>query len=141
MSMVGQIMSDPEQMKQLSSLAASLGLSGNDAAQQQNQTDPVSEPPPKQPEPPISASLPGLDGTFSALLPLIQKLQASTDDKYITFLRALQPLLSAQRQPKVDHAIMFLKLLTLVPYLEESGILPKNNAFDSLLRTLKGVLF
>ena len=137
MSMVGQIMSDPEQMKQLSSLAASLGLSGNDA---QTQSEP-SPPPQNPPKPDLSSILPMQDSTLSALFPLMQKLQASTDDKYIAFLRALQPLLSEQRKPKVDHAILFLKLLTLVPYLEESGILPKNNALDNILRTLKGVLF
>lgn len=137
MSMVGQIMSDPEQMKQLSSLAASLGLSGNDA---QTQSEP-SLPPQNPPKPDLSSILPMQDSTLSALFPLMQKLQASTDDKYIAFLRALQPLLSEQRKPKVDHAILFLKLLTLVPYLEESGILPKNNALDNILRTLKGVLF
>ena len=136
MSMVGQIMSDPEQMKQLSSLAASLGLSGNDA---QPQPEP-SPPPQNPPKLDLSSILPMQDSTLSALFPLMQKLQASTDDKYIAFLRALQPLLSEQRRPKVDHAILFLKLLTLVPYLEESGILPKNNALDSILRTLKGVL-
>ncbi len=123
MGMVGQIMSDPEQMKQLSSLAASLGLSPDASA--------------PEPEAPSTAPLIN-DGTLTALLPLIQKLQNSSDDRYITFLRALQPLLSDKRKPKVDTAIMLLKLITFTPYLEESGILPKNNILQKLGDLLKG---
>ncbi len=122
MGMVGQIMSDPEQMKQLSSLAASLGLSPDASA----------------PEPEAPSATLINDGTLTALLPLIQKLQNSSDDRYITFLRALQPLLSDKRKPKVDTAIMLLKLITFTPYLEESGILPKNNILQKLGDLLKG---
>ncbi len=129
MSMVGQIMSDPEQMKQLSSLAASLGISP-DSASAPNETAPAA---------PTPSLFPSAENdTLSALLPLMQKLQNAGDDRYITFLRALQPLLSERRKPKVDTAIMLLKLITFTPYLEESGILPKNNILDRIGKFLQG---
>ncbi len=124
MSMVGQIMSDPEQMKQLSSLASSLGISTNES--------------PSAADTSAGSSLPVDDTTLSTLLPLMQKLQESSDDRYITFLRALQPLLSDRRKSKVDTAITLLKLITFTPYLEESGILPKNNILDRIGKFLQG---
>ena len=122
MGMLDKIMSDPEQMKQISSLAASLGL--DNTVSQEDTT----------PSPPIN-----LGGDFSALLPIFQKLQHSADDQYITFLRALQPLLSDARKPKIDNAISLLKLISILPYLEESGVLPKNNPLRTVSDFLKGV--
>lgn len=133
MSMVGQIMADPEQIKQLSSLAASLGISTDESENKTAKQEP-------SPTSSAIASILGEENSLSTLLPLVQKLQESADDKYITFLRALQPLLSDSRKQKVDTAITLLKLLTFVPYLEESGILPENNLLNQISKFLKGVL-
>ena len=122
MGMLDKIMSDPEQMQQISSLAASLGLNTDTAST-------TAETPPAAP----------VDNSYASLLPLLQKLQNSADDKYITFLRALQPILSDERKSKVDTAITLLKTVSFLPYLEESGILPKNNPLHNILGLLKGV--
>lgn len=128
MGMLNKIMSDPEQMQQISSLASSLGLDSS-----------VPEEGPKTVSPDPSTSSLFSSGDFSTLLPIFQKLQQSADDKYITFLRSLQPLLSDARKPKVDTAISFLKLISMLPYLEESGVLPQNNLLHSVSDLLKGV--
>ncbi len=133
MGTINQIMSDPKQMEQISSLAASLGLS-SPTAEAGNQEPPAQK---EESAPSLSSILNG-SGDLSSLLPLIQKLQSSTDDKYITFLRALQPLLSDARKPKIDTAILLLKLFTFLPYLEESGILPENNILNRLRGFMKG---
>ncbi len=132
MSMVGQIMSDPEQMKQISSLAASLGISPPEQSAENN--------PPASDIPNLNTSEQSTSNDpLSSILPLMQKLQGGNDDKYITFLRAMQPILSEERRPKVDTAILLLKLLTFLPYLEESGVIPKNNILDTIQKFLKGV--
>ncbi len=134
MGTISRIMSDPQQMEQISSLAASLGLSAPAADSAKQDKPPQKEEAPSAPTPIFSGT-----NDFSALLPLIQKLQGGSDDKYITFLRALQPLLSDARKPKIDTAILLLKLFTFLPYLEESGVLPENNILSRLRGFMKGL--
>lgn len=140
MSMVGQILSDPEQMKQLSSLAASLGLPQGGFSNDKTPDKDTSSTPSDtfSPTPPMSSATP--NSSIASLLPLLQKLQSgsSDNDQYIIFLRALQPLLSHSRQQRVENAIMILRLLAFLPALEESGLLPKNPLFDALGGFLKG---
>lgn len=149
MGTIGKIMSDPEQMKQISSLAASLGIPlPQDSPIPEPQTESAAaDTSPSEPSAPITSSpapnppFSGISGdSLSSLLPLISGLQNSADDKYITFLRALQPLLSEQRRPRVDTAILLLKLLSFAPMLENAGILPKNHALSRIFEMLKGVL-
>ena len=127
MGMLDKIMADPQQMQQISSLAESLGL---------HPTEEAADAPPKAAKQ-LSEIFSGSD--YTTLLPLMQKLQNSSDDKYITFLRALQPILSDERKPKVDTAITRLKTISFLPYLEESGVLPENNLLHNISSLLKGV--
>lgn len=47
----------------------------------------------------------------------------SGDDEKTALLKALRPMLSAERQQKADEAIKVLKLLQLLPLLRDSGLL------------------
>ena len=62
-----------------------------------------------------------LAGAFSSL---------SGDDEQVRFLRALKPLLSDERKGRVDEAVRLLKLVSLLPALQESGLL--TNLFGKL---------
>ena len=49
----------------------------------------------------------------------------SETDKNTELLLALKPHLSKENQDKVDKALMFLKIMTILPLLKESGLLDK----------------
>ena len=72
--------------------------------------------------PPVApdALLPGVD--MKKLLPLVTAIAgAKTDDRAANLLLALRPLLSPQRAPKIDKAVSLLKIMALLPILEEHG--------------------
>lgn len=56
------------------------------------------------------------------LIPLITAIsRAKTDDRATNLLVSLKPLLSKEREPKVDHAISLMKIIALLPILKEHG--------------------
>lgn len=71
------------------------------------------------------------DGLFSGLDPeLLIRLMAIMDtmnqpDDNERFLLALRPLLREENRPKIDSAVRLLKLMTLLPFIRESGLLDK----------------
>ncbi len=58
--------------------------------------------------------------TMQSLLTKLPKHDQNTD-----FLHALKPLLKPEHQAKTDEAIRMMKLFSLLPALQESGILKK----------------
>lgn len=46
----------------------------------------------------------------------------SKDDKNTRLLNALKPHLRSENQEKIDFAIKMMKLISMIPYLEDSGI-------------------
>ena len=68
-----------------------------------------------------SPSLPDFD--FGKLLNVVNRLQNSRTDERAKLLIALRPHLSANRQSKVDKAVKILKLIDLLPIIQESGII------------------
>ena len=66
------------------------------------------------PTPPLD---PALIGT---LLSAVGSFTSETDE--IRLLQALRPLLSPERQPKVDTAIRLVRLAGLFPLLRDSGL-------------------
>ena len=147
-SKINELLSDPQAMQQLNSLAASLGL-GN--------STPNTPTPPGQNAPagnnplqgldlsslagllgnagstapgggniPQSPGAPGgLDGdtlqVVSKILPLLSTFRQ--EDNNTRLLHALRPLLGPERQKKVDEAIKMLSMLRLLPVLRGQGIL------------------
>lgn len=141
---INQILSDPQSMQQLQSMAAALGLGGQSGAAQPARQQPT---PPQaaqnsQPDlsgllrslsgpgggnaspPPASGGLSGLSPellqTVGRLAPLLS--QANREDDSTRLLRALRPLLSAARQQKLDEAIKILQMMRLLPLLRSSGL-------------------
>lgn len=61
-----------------------------------------------------------LDGeTIRKISIIMQKLSCQRDDPRCDLLRALKPMLSPQKQKKADEAINMLRVLSLLPIIEE----------------------
>ena len=108
-----EILGSEEGMRQLQEMANALGLSGSLSDSN------IQQPPPS----PQSSdnSLPISPADLAKLGGLLQ--QTSTDSPAAGLLRALRPLLKESRQKKVDEAIKILRLLSLWPVLQQSGLL------------------
>lgn len=129
-SRINQILSDPQSMQQLQTLAQSLGLSA----------------PAETAAPPPSPSG-GIDmnqlGTLLSQFGLGQQQQAppppsidmnsilqiqkamqlfANGNKNVELLRSLRPLLSERRQKKVDDAVRIMQLIQMLPMLKEAGL-------------------
>lgn len=71
------------------------------------------------------------DGLFSGLDPemllkmmsLFETLNQPDDNE--RFLLALKPLLREENRAKIDSAVRFLKLFTLLPLIKEAGLFDK----------------
>ena len=129
-SRINQILSDPQSMQQLQTLAQSLGLSapaettvpppspsgGIDMSQvgallsqfglgQQQQAPPS----------------PSID--MNSILQIQKAMQLfANGNKNVELLRSLRPLLSERRQKKVDDAVRIMQLIQMLPMLKEAGL-------------------
>ena len=65
----------------------------------------------------------GLDPMTLTKIAGVMKRLNSGGDSRTALLSSLRPLLSEKRQKKVDTAIKLLRLIDILPYLKESGIL------------------
>ena len=111
---LSEILNSPEQMQQIQSLAAMLGLG-------QGQAESTS---PQRPALPADNGL-GLDpAMLSALSSAFSQMgKLSKDDHGVALLLALKPLLGEQRRKRVDEAAKMLKLARMLPLLKDTGIL------------------
>lgn len=106
-SKLSEILNDEESMKKVKALAEGL-LSENSS--DDNTDDSVK-----------SDSLSANE--LNSVIGIINKLKTSGNDRRTALLLALKPNLSKEKQEKVDTAVKLLKLIELLPYLKESGIL------------------
>lgn len=58
--------------------------------------------------------------TVMKLTPILSSMQK--DDKHTKFLKALKPLLSAERQEKLNSCEKILKLIKILPFLKNEGL-------------------
>ncbi len=99
---LSEILNDEESMKRVKNLAESL-LADKESPAENNT---------------------GLDaGEINAVMKILGRLKSGSDDNRTALLLALKPNLSKQKQEKVDNAVKLLKLIEILPYLKESGIL------------------
>ena len=96
---LNQILSDPDSMAKIMSLAQSLG-------REQNAPSPPPAPPKPQPPPPPD------DAFVKGILRLMQQAQ-HTDKRQEALLCALKPYLAPERQAKIDEALRIAKLSQL----------------------------
>lgn len=96
---LNQILSDPDSMAKIMSLAQSLG---------REQSAPSPPPAPPRPQPPS----PPDDAFVKGILRLMQQAQ-HTDKRQEALLCALKPYLAPERQAKIDEALRIAKLSQL----------------------------
>lgn len=109
MSKINEILSDKESMEQIKKLASMMGMSGENEA-----------PPPPSQLLPVGDDMPDI----SKIMMFSQMAKNMTEnDKNTSLLIALKPHLSEERQQKTDKAIKFLKMMNLISFAKNSGIL------------------
>lgn len=121
---VQQILGSEDGMRQLQEMAKMLGLSGDGGGSGGGESDKAApggldlgsllsgsqeDPPPISP-----ADLMRIGG-------MMQNMKQDTPGT--TLLKALRPLLREERQKKVDQAVRMMRLFSLLPILQESGLL------------------
>lgn len=137
---INSILSDPQSMQQIKSMAAALGLGAQPEAAPSPQA--AASPTPdanalagllsslnsSQNQPPAQTPTAALGGitpealqTISRIAPLLS--QVNREDDSTRLLHALRPLLSPPRQKKLDEAIKILQMMRLLPLLKDSGLL------------------
>ena len=106
------ILSSPETMAQVMSIAQSLGMGGEEQPSQTQTETPPSSPPP----PDLGGLFSQIDpGMISRLLPLIGELNSggNSDSGREQLLCALRPFLKESRRDKIDKAMQMAKLVHL----------------------------
>lgn len=102
---LSKILNDPDSMEKVRMMAES--ILGEEEGE--TQEDPISET--------------GLDpSTLTKIAGIMKRLNTGGDNR-TALLMSLRPLVSERRQKRVDTAIKLLRLIDLLPYLKESGML------------------
>ncbi len=101
---LNNILSNPEAMAQIMSLAQSFGG---------GQSQPEQSPPPSSPPP---LALPNMDESFvRGIMQMMQQSQ-KTDSRQEALLCALKPYLQPERREKIDRAIRIARLSQLASF-------------------------
>lgn len=110
---INRIMSDPEAVRQMQSLGAQLGLTGQQSAQGL-----AVEPKPEPVKPaPQSADI---LGSVASLAPLMQSFSA--DDEVTNLLNALKPFLGEEKLKRLNQAQRIMRLVRMIPLIKDSGL-------------------
>lgn len=133
---INKILSDPNSMQQLQSMASALGMgspspqpapaaenttAGVDASALSGILSALNSAPPVQSQPSSLGSItPEMLQAVGKIAPLLS--QASQEDDSTRLLHALRPLLSPTRQKKLDEAVKILQMMRLMPLLKDSGL-------------------
>ncbi len=113
-----QLLNDPEGMKQLQSMAQGLmGEGGLDLSSLMPQEQP------KQSIPDISGLMSGVSpDQINMMMKLMSAFNSTKEDDRTRLLMALRPHLTDKRKQRVDQAVKLLKLASVLPLINESGI-------------------
>lgn len=113
-----QLLNDPEGMKQIQTMAQELmGENGADLSA----LIPKGEQKPAVPN--LSEMLSGISpDQVNMMMKLMTAFKSTKEDERTKLLMALRPHLSEKRRQRVDRAIQLLKLASVLPLINESGI-------------------
>ena len=106
---LNRLLSDPEGMAKIQSMMAA--LSGGEASLPSAPAAPPPSPP---------AALPDV-GALTRLLPLLTGVGEESEDTRL--LAALKPYLRGERARRLDESMRLLKLVKILPLLQEQGVL------------------
>lgn len=103
---LNDFLSSPDSMEKLQGAMAALGIS------------PDALPTPTPPPPPSEDGLGDLSGLLK-LAPILSQL--GQEDQNTTLLKALRPYLHGDREKRLDDSMKMMKLLKLLPLLQQKG--------------------
>lgn len=109
---LNRLLSSPEGMAKIQSAMAA--LSGGQESPTPAPAQPV------QSAPPRDSGLPDM-AALTRLLPLLSGMGQDNEDTRL--LQALRPYLHGPREQRLDEAVRLLRLVKLLPLLQEQGIL------------------
>ena len=98
---LGQVLANPQMMRQIMSLAQSLGEPPKEEAPREEPPTPPPPPPPPAIDPGMLQKLAGLAGN------------AGADPQQMALLRALEPYVSRERARKLEKAMRAARMATL----------------------------
>lgn len=101
--MLSSVLSDPESMEKIKSIAQSLGVSA-DGGQQIAPPEPVAIP--------AGDGIPF--GMMEKIMPLIAAYSRAEADKNVQLLKAIKPYLSSERSEVIDTAVQIMKIMTVL---------------------------
>ena len=104
---LAEILNDPESMNRVKQMAENL------LGENSSQGDTL---------PQLSGNTADADD-IKKIMFIMSKLKNAGNDSRTKLLLALKPNLSEPRQEKIDTAVKILKIIEILPYLKESGIL------------------
>lgn len=128
---LNELLSDEESMKQIKELAELLSGAASDPDNTNGNTE-GSEAADKQSGIDISQLLGAFTGNadnngsgidLNMIMSLMGLIQNGTEDKNRDFLLALRPLLSTDKQAKLDKAVKLLRIYGIYNTLKQSGML------------------
>lgn len=111
---INSVLSDPESMQQILSLARSLGASiPSPESSGENSTEQEADPPPKDDNPDLSSLLGSLGNIdpkiMNTIMGVMTQLNSETNSKHDALFSALRPYLRDERQEKLDKAVKAAK--------------------------------
>ncbi|MBQ9859370.1 MAG: hypothetical protein IJO76_01655 [Clostridia bacterium] len=109
-----QLLTSPEGMAKIQSVMSALGGEGEgEGAQPPKPAEP-------SPVPPMPSGIPDL-AALTKVLPLLSNMGQDNEDTRL--LQALRPYLHGEREQRLDETMRLLKMMRLLPLLQEQGIL------------------
>jgi hypothetical protein len=118
---ISELLSDPESIKQINELAAMLRDGLSETPQNPQETPQETASGEQNADDLFSELEGGVD--FAQILQILSLLTDPPKDKNVDFLAALKPLMSEEKQPKIERSIKLLKLYDMYEVLKENGLL------------------
>lgn len=112
---INEILGNPEIMNQIKNFS---GLIGSKSKNNQNPTENSQKEEEKQ-QPDFQIPDDMLE-TFLKLAPIISSMKS--EDKHTRFLKALKPLLSKEKQKKIESSFSILQIIKILPLLKNKGL-------------------
>ncbi len=113
---IGEILSDPEALKQIEELSSMLGKNDLPSIHKE-------PPPPKNNDFSFLFQNNDTMKMLSKIVPIMQSIKEEDDTTRLLF--AIRPFLSEKRQKKLDEATKMLKMMKLLPLLKDFNLLDK----------------
>ncbi len=120
-SQISQILGNPEMVEQIKNLSGLFGQSADSVSSSAEKSQQSQPSVPAQTSSPLD--LLGSDGLQTAMrfMPILNELRQEDDTTRL--LRAIKPFLSPERQEKLEEAIKLLRIIRILPFLRNQGLM------------------